>query len=152
MISFDERSGVTTLECDGLGCRNSHSVVSSTLDGGRSAVSGLFVEMMKRGWYTETKVSENKIRHFCPKCGENQQGVQQLTARKVPAGGNVGIDGIVSAQELRQIKTPKEASSVRNARKRDIENGVFGLSDMDEKGLESLKSTLAKGKKVFGDD
>lgn len=150
MISYDEATGLVTLECDSPGCKKSHSLVSTVGDQGRMAMNSLFATMMQDGWYTEINGKEDRIKHFCPGCGAGMEGVQQLVPRKIPPG-SAGVSGIVSAQELRQARSVDEAMKIRSARRRDEERGTPGLSDMDDGSKERLRSMMAKGRKIFDD-
>lgn len=151
MISYDETSGLVTLECDSPGCKKLHSLISTVGDQGRLAMNSLLVTMMQDGWYTEFNKVDS-IKHFCPGCGASMNGVQQLAQRKLQPG-SVGMPGggIISAQELRSARSVGEAKKVRLARMKDEERGTPGLSDMDEESKEHLRSIMAKGRKVFGD-
>lgn len=148
MISFDETTGLTTLECDALGCKKSHSLVSTVGDQGRMAMNSLFATMMQDGWYTEIKGKEDTIKHYCPNCGVGMEGVQQLVQRKLPVG-SAGMSSVISAQELRQAKTADEAMKIRKARRLDEERGTPGLSEMDDAGKKHLLDMISKGRKIF---
>ncbi len=148
MISYDETTGLVALECDSPGCNKTHSLVSTVGDQGRSAMNSLLVTMMQDGWYTEINGKEDRIKHFCPRCGVNMEGVQQLASRRQPWSSSVA--GIVSAQALRSMSSD-EAKKVRSARRKDQERGTPGLSDLDGDSIENLRSMMAKGRKVFGD-